>query len=99
RQSNPILNVWRLLSHVNESATSVTLVLKSDAVVCGEPSCWYPVTRDVSRVLGNCAYDGMPGMFRALPALVDNCAAVRPTVRLVWPIRSSFRTLFEKVCW
>ena len=40
RQSSPILNVWRPFSQVSESATSETLVLKSDAVFGGEPSCW-----------------------------------------------------------
>ena len=40
RQSSPILSVWRPFSHVNASATSVTPVLKSDAVFGGEPSCW-----------------------------------------------------------
>src|SRR6266850_1026282 len=39
RQSRPILNVWRPLSQGNESATSETPVLKSDAVFGGEPSC------------------------------------------------------------
>ena len=39
RQSNPILTVWRPFTQVSESATSVTLVLKSDAVFGGEPSC------------------------------------------------------------
>ena len=40
RQSSPILIVWRPFSHVSESATSETLVLKFDAVFAGEPSCW-----------------------------------------------------------
>src|SRR5437773_192330 len=39
-QSKPVLSVWRPFSHVNESATSETLVLNRDAVFCGEPSCW-----------------------------------------------------------
>ena len=39
RKSNPVLTVWRPPTHVSESATSVTLVLKSDAVFAGEPSC------------------------------------------------------------
>ena len=40
RQSNPILSEWRPLTHVSESATSETLVWKSDAVFAGDPSCW-----------------------------------------------------------
>src|SRR2546428_1624003 len=40
RQSSPIFIAWRPLSHVSESATSDTLVLKFDAVLGGEPSCW-----------------------------------------------------------
>src|SRR5262245_38187167 len=44
RQSNPILNAWRPVSHVKESATSETLVLKFDAVFGDDPSCWNPVT-------------------------------------------------------
>ena len=40
RQSKPILSEWRPLTHVSESATSDTLVLKSDAVLAGDPSCW-----------------------------------------------------------
>ena len=40
RQSSPILSVCRPFNQVSESATSDTLVLKSDAVFGGEPSCW-----------------------------------------------------------
>jgi hypothetical protein len=40
RKSSPIFRVWRPFSHVNESPTSLTLVLKFDAVFDGEPSCW-----------------------------------------------------------
>ncbi len=40
RQSSPIFRVWLPFSHVNESASWVTLVLKSDAVLFGDPSCW-----------------------------------------------------------
>src|SRR4051794_32893265 len=61
RQSSPIFTEWRPLSHVSESAICVTLVLKSEAVLFGEPSCWYPFGAKVGSVLGNCAIDGMPG--------------------------------------
>ena len=40
RKSSPILSVWRPFNQVNESAISVTPVLKFDAVFGGEPSCW-----------------------------------------------------------
>jgi len=40
RQSSPALNVWRPRTHVSVSAISVTLVLKSVAVLAGDPSCW-----------------------------------------------------------
>jgi hypothetical protein len=40
RKSSPALIVWRPFSQVNESATSVTPVAKSEAVLGGEPSCW-----------------------------------------------------------
>jgi hypothetical protein len=40
RQSSPILKVCLPFSQVSESATSVTPVLKSDAVLTGDPSCW-----------------------------------------------------------
>ena len=39
RQSSPIFMVWRPFSHVSESAISVTPVLKSDAVLVGDPIC------------------------------------------------------------
>ena len=39
RRSAPILSVCRPFSHVSESAISVTLVPKSDAVFGGDPSC------------------------------------------------------------
>ncbi|HWF85153.1 MAG TPA: hypothetical protein VG222_09910 [Vicinamibacterales bacterium] len=73
-------------------------MLRFDAVFDGDPSCWYPAIRNVGSVFGNCAVDGMPGMLSAAPADVDSWAAVRPTVRRVSPIRSSFRTLAENVC-
>ena len=38
-------------------------------------------------------------MFSASPADVTSCAADRATVRLVCPMRSSFRTLRENVRW
>jgi len=37
--------------------------------------------RNVGSVLGNWAFDGMPGMLSAPPALEASCAAVRETVR------------------
>ena len=37
RQPNPLLIVCRPFTHVNVSATSDTLVLKSDAVLIGDP--------------------------------------------------------------
>ena len=40
RQSSPIFMVCRPFSHVSESATSDTLVLKSEAVFVGDPICW-----------------------------------------------------------
>ena len=40
RQSRPIFTVWRPFSQDSESAICVTLVLKSDAVLFGDPSCW-----------------------------------------------------------
>ena len=40
RQSSPIFMVWRPFSQVSESAICVTLVLKSEAVLFGDPSCW-----------------------------------------------------------
>jgi len=40
RQSSPSLKVCFPFSQVSESATSVTLVPKSEAVLTGEPSCW-----------------------------------------------------------
>ena len=40
RQSSPSLMVCRPFNHVSESAISVTLVLKSEAVFVGEPICW-----------------------------------------------------------
>ena len=39
RQSRPIFTVCRPFSQVSESAICVTLVLKSDAVFIGDPSC------------------------------------------------------------
>src|SRR5215831_5588918 len=58
RQSRPNFTVWRPLSHVSESPISVTLVLKSEAVFSGEPSCWNPLIVNVGIVLGNLAVDG-----------------------------------------
>ena len=40
RQSSPTFMVWRPFSHVSVSATWLTLVLKSEAVLLGDPSCW-----------------------------------------------------------
>jgi hypothetical protein len=37
RQSKPIFTAWRPFSQVSESAISVTLVAKSDAVFWGGP--------------------------------------------------------------
>src|SRR6185436_2158236 len=59
RQSAPTFHVWRPTTHVSVSAISVTFVLKFDAVFGGEPSCWYPPIRNVGRVVGNRAFDGM----------------------------------------
>src|SRR4051812_10351382 len=98
-QSSPALIVWRPRTHVSESAASVTLVLKSDAVLGADPSCWYPPIKNVGSVLGNFAVDGMPGMLSAAPALVASCAADRPTVRRVSPMRTSFSRLDENMCW
>src|ERR1700682_3543569 len=53
RQSSPIFSVWRPFSQVNESATSETPVLKSDAVLGGEPSWGYPPMRNVGGVFGD----------------------------------------------
>jgi len=39
RRSAPALTVWRPRSHVSVSAISITPVLKSDAVLAGDPSC------------------------------------------------------------
>jgi len=39
RQSSPILIEWLPLTQLNESATSVTLVWKFDAVLGGDPNC------------------------------------------------------------
>src|SRR6186713_3583255 len=39
RQSKPAFTVWRPLTQVSVSAISLTLVLKSDAVLVGDPSC------------------------------------------------------------
>src|SRR5262249_59959126 len=97
RQSSPAFTAWRPLSHVNASAISDTLVLKFDAVLGGDPSCWYPAIRNVGSVLGNCAVDGMPGMPSASPAADGSSAAVRPTVRRVSPARASLSRLDEKV--
>src|SRR5215510_8484960 len=47
RQSSPSFRLCRPFSHDSESATSVTLVLKSDAVFVGDPSCWYPLGEKV----------------------------------------------------
>ena len=69
--------VWRPFSHVSESAISVTLVLKSEAVFVGDPICWYPLGANVGNVLGNPAFDGMPGMLSAAPAGEDNDTALR----------------------
>jgi hypothetical protein len=90
--------VWRPFSQVSESAICVTLVLKSDAVLLGDPSCWYPFGANVGSVLGNCAFDGMPGMLSAAPAADDNDTALRWTARRVSPMRSSFSRFDEKVC-
>src|SRR5258707_12020 len=99
RQSRPILNVWRPFSHVSESATWEPPGVKPGAVCGGEPSCVRPQMRKVGRVSGNFAEEGMPGMLRAAPADADNCAAVRPTLRRVSPMRTSFNTLDENMCW
>src|SRR6185295_14247929 len=99
RQSSPIFMVWRPFSQVSESAICVTLVLKSEAVLVGDPSCWYPFGAKVGRVLGNCAFDGMPGMLSVAPAGEDSDTALRWTDRRVSPTRTSFKTLVEKVCW
>ena len=40
RRSAPSLIACRPFCHVSESAICVTLVPKSEAVDCGEPSCW-----------------------------------------------------------
>ena len=53
---------------------------------------------NLGSVFGNVALDGIPGMLRAALANVESCAAVRPTVRRVSPMRTSFRTLVENVC-
>src|SRR5262245_34408876 len=87
RQSSPIFMEWRPLSHVSESATCVTPVLKSEAVFVGDPSCWYPFGAKVGRVLGNCPFDGIPGMLSAAPAADDNETALRWTARRVSPMR------------
>ena len=49
-------------------------------------------------MLGNCAFDGMPGMLSAAPAGEDNDTALRWTDRRVSPMRTSFSRLVEKVC-
>src|SRR4029453_6907467 len=48
RQSSPIFIVWRPFSQVSESATSVTLVPKSEAVLFGDPSCWQLLGAEVA---------------------------------------------------
>src|ERR1700730_17874688 len=78
RQSIPIFSVWRPFTHVKESATSVTLVLKFDAVLAGEPSGVQPLMTNVGNVLGSWAVDGMPGILRADPAGAESWVAVRP---------------------
>src|SRR5262245_30545286 len=75
RQSSPTFMLWRPFSQVSESATCVTLVLKSEAVFVGDPSCWYPFGAKVGSVLGNCAFDGRPGMLSAPPAADGNDTA------------------------
>src|SRR5215467_7812525 len=90
RQSSPIFTACRPLSHVSESAISVTLVLKFEAVFVGDPSCWYPLGANVGSVLGNWPFDGMPGMFRVAPAGPDRFTALRSTDRRVSPTRTSF---------
>src|SRR3954462_13719106 len=77
RRSAPNLNECRPVSHVNESAICVTLVLKSDAVFAGEPSCWWPEMRMVGNVFGNCAFDGMPGSPRTDEGGPSRVAALR----------------------
>src|SRR5262245_571912 len=98
RQSRPAFTVWRPFSHVSESATSVTPVLKSEAVLVGDPTCWYPAGAKVGKVLAKWASDGMPGMWRALPAGDASDTALRRTDRRVSPMRTSFSRLFENVC-
>src|SRR3989442_14560121 len=95
RQSSPIFIVWRPLIHVSVSATSETLVLKLVALFGGDPSCWYPLMRNVGSVLENRAVAGIPGMLGSAPVALEITAAVRATVRRVSPIRSSFSRLAE----
>ena len=99
RQSSPAFTVWRPFSHVSESATWVTLVLKSEAVVVGDPICWYPLAANVGNVLGNFAFDGIPGMSSSAPAGEDSETALRWTDRRVSPMRSSFNRFVENMCW
>src|SRR5262245_26722115 len=79
RQSSPVFTVWRPFNQVSESAISVTLVPKSDAVLAGDPICWYPLGAKVGKVLGNCAFDGMPTMLSAAPAGEASDTALRWT--------------------
>ena len=93
RQSSPVLNVCRPANQVSESASSVTPVLKFDAVFGGDPSCWYPAMRNVGSVTAKFALAGMPGMPSAAAAGPGSCTALLRTARLVSPIRSSFSAL------
>ena len=99
RRSAPIFSVCRPFSQVSVSAICVTLVLKSVAVFGGDPSCWYPAIRNVGSVFGNRAVDGMPAGSSPLDAALLSSAAVRPTVRRVSPMRSSFSRRSENVRW
>src|SRR5438034_6135769 len=98
RQSRPIFTACRPFTQARESATSVTLVLKSDAVLGGEPSCWYPPTRNVGSVFGNVADDGIPGMLSVADAGPLSWTADRATKRRVSPARSSFTHRSENTC-